>query len=307
MNNKIVSEILFDLAGLTPDWIDEKYSNLYTRWKFDNSDDVWLDGRLLDKAEKRMIKISLYNIKPTPMEIIVSEKKAGFTLTEKMFIDKMISKLSKFTDADYPDDTWQMRINLFMDYLKKKQQQTNMNNYEIEPIESIQQKVDAIPAISDKIIYLIEYRADFIMKYNPVDVPKPEDPRRWHIQSYTFILLKQIETLIEKYEQLMKYQTVTPAPSPDNQLICDKKLLQKLHADFDGTIWERVELETFLNFMRVEPIEKIKPIVDNKEFAKWLRANIENMRDSKLVPNMNKWFIKLIGKNINYSTQFRDY
>lgn len=96
-------------------------------------------------------------------------------------------------------------------------------------------------------------------------------------------------------------------PSPENHLICEKKLLQKLHADFDGTIWEKVEFETFLNYMRVEPIENIKPIVDNKEFARWLRANIEKKRDENLVPNMNKWFIKLIGKEINYSSQFRDY
>ena len=90
-----------------------------------------------------------------------------------------------------------------------------------------------------------------------------------------------------------------------NKLICDKKHLQKLHADFDGEIWESVELETFLNYMRVDPIGQIKIIGINADLAIWLRENIENNRDTDLVPNMGNWFKKLIGKNINYSTFFQ--
>jgi hypothetical protein len=89
-------------------------------------------------------------------------------------------------------------------------------------------------------------------------------------------------------------------------LICDKKQLQKLHAEFDGKRWENVELETFLDYMRVEPIGQIKIIGGNKKLAIWLRENIENERNVKLVPNMGVWFKKLIGKNINYSTFFQE-
>ena len=134
MKKEIIEEVLFELAGLTPDWIEEKYKLVYERWKFDNSDDVWIDGRLVDKKEKLLIKVSRYDIRPMPKEIIVSETKNGFPLTEKMFIDKMIKKLSKFTDADYPDDIWQMRINLFLDYLKNKNNKAGAD-FLITPIE----------------------------------------------------------------------------------------------------------------------------------------------------------------------------
>jgi hypothetical protein len=121
MKKEVIIELLFDLAGLDPDWIDGKYKNLFTRWKFDNSDEVWIDGELIDKSTKRAIKNGFYNIQPKPNEIIVSEMKDGFPLTEQMFVKKMIRKLSQFTNADYPDDTWQMRIDLFLEYLKKKE------------------------------------------------------------------------------------------------------------------------------------------------------------------------------------------
>jgi hypothetical protein len=87
-------------------------------------------------------------------------------------------------------------------------------------------------------------------------------------------------------------------------LICDEKQLQKLHADFDGKIWETVGLETFLNYMRVEPIGQIKIISSkkqNKILANWLHVHIENNRNINLVPNFGNWFKKLIRKNINYS------
>ena len=95
----------------------------------------------------------------------------------------------------------------------------------------------------------------------------------------------------------------------DNSLICEKKLLQKLHAKFDGDIWESVEFDTFLDFMRVGPIGQIKIIKrknKNKIFAQWLRDNIEFNRDENLVPNFGNWFKKLIDKNINYSSQFQE-
>lgn len=120
MKKEIINELIFELAGLTPDTIDEKYNRVFTRWKFDNSDEVWIDGRLIDKGEKWLIQVSMYDIRPVPKKIIVSELKGGFELTEQMFVKKMIRKLKQFADADYPDDTWQMRIDLFLDYLQNK-------------------------------------------------------------------------------------------------------------------------------------------------------------------------------------------
>ena len=107
--------------------------------------------------------------------------------------------------------------------------------------------------------------------------------------------------LQERIIKLIPDISLQQSNGTENQLICDKKHLQKLHADFDGIVWESVELETFLNFMRVEPIGQIVPIGKNEIFANWLHENIEPKRDINLVPNFGKWYIKLTGKRNNYS------
>jgi hypothetical protein len=119
--------------------------------------------------------------------------------------------------------------------------------------------------------------------------------------------LKNDTSISGKFQTELDYSTpgLNPQPVPQTSktdLICDNKLLQTLHAEFDGTNWESVTLEIFLDFMRVEPIGQIQVIGGNKVFANWLRENIEFERNKKLVPNMGNWFKKLMNKNINYST-----
>jgi hypothetical protein len=81
---KFVNDIT--IAGLNGDNINEYYQVRFNRWIFDNSDIVSMDGRELDKAEKRMIQISSYNIKPAPKEIIANGFINGSELTETRFI-----------------------------------------------------------------------------------------------------------------------------------------------------------------------------------------------------------------------------
>jgi hypothetical protein len=110
---------LMELVGLNPANVNERYISLYNRWKFDNSDEVLVDGKLINYIEKQQVKFGTYE--PTPKKIIGSDLKDGFELTEKMFVEKMIQKLSNYSKADYPDDTWQMRVDLFLEYLKNKE------------------------------------------------------------------------------------------------------------------------------------------------------------------------------------------
>jgi hypothetical protein len=212
MEKETIEELLFDLAGLNPDWIDEKYNNLLTRWKFNNSDEIWIDGELIDKNTKRAIQISLFNIQPPPKEIIVSELKNGFPLTEKMFVEKMIIKLSKYNNADYPDDTWQMRVNLFIDYLTKKYISIIQNSNDMISIEEIKKHLETITEINQKIIYLINTKAEHEMYVSTL----PESVKKWFGDN---VYSKQCDALISKYELLLKYQPTpepmeTPSPKP---------------------------------------------------------------------------------------------
>ena len=116
--------------------------------------------------------------------------------------------------------------------------------------------------------------------------------------------------LQERIIKLIPDISLQQSNETENKLICDKKLLQSLHAKFDDKVWESVELETFLNFMRVEPIGQIAPIKTkstDKDFANWLHENIEPNRDFILVPNFGKWYNKLTGKKTNYSSKIAEH
>jgi len=130
------------------------------------------------------------------------------------------------------------------------------------------------------------------------------DPGKEYLKFEQYISMCNYLKFLNEYEGSEILNDSDSEPTKTD-LICNKKLLQKLHSDFDGIRWETVELETFLDYMRVQPIGQITVIGGNKDLAIWLRENIEQKRDAVLVPNMGKWFKKLIGKNINYSTFFQ--
>jgi hypothetical protein len=463
---------LIELAGLTAESINEHYEGMLNRWKYDNSDEVWIDGRLIDHEEKIHIVMGMFNIEPQPKEIIVSELKAGFKLTEQLFIKSMIYKLNSFVNIDKPDDKWQMRVNSFLEFLKERQSEFYVDVFDFmadvarlrycDVIHGYQERIklfsevdrlnkvlefadnkrteilnqildsdfhhfanwklpigddfgnpDSKEILNDRIqqlslsvgvsakykvfdISLLPKRVfscknwqfdfDLLQRSNDIInlvanigyvnflsieiekcndfIQQIESKKQLPLTDYEKIarniiagkypiivqgaICETFEDYIEqerkhctdpnfyktfirvmgevctakkqgnydtgleanisdKYKLVLDYciPKLNPQSAPQTNnadLICDKKTLQTLHAEFDGVIWESVTLETFLDFMRVEPIGQIQAIGTNKQLAKWLRENIEYNRSSKLVPNMGKWFTKLIGKSINYST-----
>ncbi len=120
---------------------------------------------------------------------------------------------------------------------------------------------------------------------------------------------KAWEIIFKNPGQFERFFTEAKETQNDEELtdlICDQKHLQRLHAEYDGEIWESVTLDEFLNSMRTEPIGTLKPQVKNEEFAKWIFDNIDEHRKGKKQkgkkPNMSNWFKKLVGKGLNYST-----
>lgn len=120
--------------------------------------------------------------------------------------------------------------------------------------------------------------------------------------SDTLDLLISVDALIDEVKNIQPPTTgKNQAPQIiEADLICPKNHLQVLHGMFDGKIWESVELNDFYLAMNKEPKRKLIPKVDNKKFVDWLEENIAPKRNKNT--NMNDWFPKLIGKNLNYST-----
>lgn len=98
-NLKKLSNTLKTL-GLRGDNLDIYYKKTHTRWLFDYSDEVWIDGKLLEKEEKLAIKGVMYNIQPEPKEIKTSDMLAGSQLTENRFLDYELNRISYINPHD---------------------------------------------------------------------------------------------------------------------------------------------------------------------------------------------------------------
>ena len=119
-----------DLAGIKPTNISSKYNSLYTRWKFNNSDEIWIDGKLIPPKEKSLIIMSSYNIIPKPNDIIISETKDGFALEELDFIEQELKEkqpLYKKTIGSKINDTQHKQIKIYLEYLEKRKRELTKN------------------------------------------------------------------------------------------------------------------------------------------------------------------------------------
>lgn len=84
--------ILLSLSGLTSSNVDEFYRVKFSRWLFENSDNVWVDGELIDEEEKQAFKFAFYNVRPKPKEIKTDRLWKGFELKESVFIKRELFK-----------------------------------------------------------------------------------------------------------------------------------------------------------------------------------------------------------------------
>ena len=83
------------LAGLDGDNVEIYYKKKYNKWLFDYSDEVFIDGELIDKSQKLGITLSSFNIKPEPKKIEVSGYLDGSKLTEERFLNFEIIRVMK--------------------------------------------------------------------------------------------------------------------------------------------------------------------------------------------------------------------
>jgi len=129
-----LSFIMKGFSAMNKDNIDDIYSRRYIRYKFDNSDEVSIDGVLLSNDEKASIKQVGYNIRPTPKETIVSDLINGFEITEKHFIQSELILLNN-VNYDLLNLKNRLQFTFYKDYLSKKENfSPNINKLSINEI-----------------------------------------------------------------------------------------------------------------------------------------------------------------------------
>ncbi len=169
--------------------------------------------------------------------------------------------------------------------------------------------------INDEIyvVNLMKYISGYVCKLNEENDEKEADTKTLLAAQLYYRCVDAINSINDKtsgieqaknvYSQTDNSKVETEVKT-SNDLICDKKLLQKLHAEFDDkNIWESMDFDDFLDYMRVEPIGSIKLKCTKQNFAKWLCEHIEDVRNEELIPDIGKWYKKIRGVNVNYSTQ----
>ena len=120
---------LLELSGLTDDNIDEKYKELYHKWLFFNSDEVYLDGKLLSKSEKRLMAVAGFKSIDGELKFSSTKKIAGLTLTENNFIKEHIKKYSLLiNEIPYNETILNERMSMMLEYLENKLKLFTPNN-----------------------------------------------------------------------------------------------------------------------------------------------------------------------------------
>ena len=111
------------IDGTKPERIEQAYQTYLNRWKFNNSDKVWLDNELISKDEKNLIIESNYNIKPKPKSIITSDIEDKIPLTEDLFINEQIrlfKRIKAQTKGIEIDRVLYSKSKFYLIYLKKR-------------------------------------------------------------------------------------------------------------------------------------------------------------------------------------------
>ena len=120
---------LLELSGLTDDNIDEKYKELYHKWLFFNSDEVYLNGQLLSKSEKRLMAVAGFKSIDGELKFSSTKKNNGLTLTENNFIKEHIKKYSLLiNEIPYNETILNKRISMMLEYLENKLKLFTPNN-----------------------------------------------------------------------------------------------------------------------------------------------------------------------------------
>ena len=120
---------LLELSGLTKDNIDEKYKELYHKWLFFNSDEVYLDGKLLSKSEKRLMAVAGFKSIDGELKFSSTKKIDGLTLTENNFIKEHIKKYSLLiNEIPYNETILNERVSMMLEYLENKLKLFTPNN-----------------------------------------------------------------------------------------------------------------------------------------------------------------------------------
>jgi hypothetical protein len=161
---------LLELSGLTDDNIDEKYKELYHKWLFFNSDEVYLDGKLLSESEKRLIAAAGFKSIDGELKFSSTRKCKGITLTENNFIKEHIKKYSLLiNEIPYNETILNERTSMMLEYLENKLKLFTPNNPAPEEHDTNDFKA---PKIKDKYcpdkIYK-EFKKDFKCSKNTFD------------------------------------------------------------------------------------------------------------------------------------------
>jgi hypothetical protein len=106
-------------SAITKENLEDIYNRRYNRFKFDNSDEVKIDGIIQSKEEKILIKMSNYIIVPTPKEVFVSELLNGFEITEEEFIKNEIIILNN-CQYDLLNLKNRLQFTFYKEYLNKR-------------------------------------------------------------------------------------------------------------------------------------------------------------------------------------------
>ncbi len=147
-----------NLLGLKGTNIEDYYKVQFNCWKFDNSDEVKLDGEVLSKNEKIILRMSLRGKNKVSGIIEMSDIVDGNELTEHKFIELEINRVNNIKDLSLGKDLSKQKYLQFLlekENAKPPQQNKTENDYSQRQV-AIAYCVLGKPITTENYLFILE-------------------------------------------------------------------------------------------------------------------------------------------------------
>lgn len=136
---------------VTEDSVEEVYRYNCFKWLFENSDEVFVDGKLISENTKLSYLTSSFNIKPMPKKIEPSQIKEGVEIGEKDFVELEIKRVERILlkiENDNNNFILYKKGEIYLEFLR----QQSVQNVEDKP----QQQQVKYTANEKALVYLFD-------------------------------------------------------------------------------------------------------------------------------------------------------
>lgn len=145
--------------NVTVDNVEQAFRKNCFTWLFENSDKVFVDGKLISENTKLSYLTSSFNIKPMPKKIETSDTKEGVEIGEKDFVELEIKRVERILlkiENDNNNFILYKKGEIYLEFLR----QQSVQNLEDKP-QQANNKKDSVSVLKNELADKIKTHFEF--------------------------------------------------------------------------------------------------------------------------------------------------